>query len=432
MPLKQMHPAEADEFVEQRTLQEAKELLYGWYDYWARPKQHPPQWDWLTWFILAGRGWGKTRTGAEWIRHRVQTGQARRIALVAPTSADARDVMIEGESGLLNICPPHEQPEFEPSKRRLTWYDANGQEQAVAIYYSAEEPARLNGPQHDTIWHDELGVWKYARKTWDMAQMGLRLGDSRQVITTTPKVQNITLIKEILNRDSTAAVYGDTYENREHLSRAFFEQVIGKYEGTRLGKQELFAKILDELPGALWNRELLEQCRVQQAPELARIVVSIDPAVTSSEESDETGITVEGIDARGHGYVLQDLTRKASPSKWAKAAIAAYHWWAADRIVAETNNGGDLVEETIRSVDPSVPVKQVKASRGKYKRAEPIASLYEQQKVHHVGFFDALEDQQCAFLPEETDQSPDRVDAVVWGLTELLLPERTRKKAGTW
>ena len=394
-------------------------LHYDWYGMHARDKQKPPGGDWLTWMVLAGRGWGKSKTAAEWIRHRVETGKAMRIALVAPTSADNRDVQVEGESGLLRVSPPWFRPTYESSKRRVTW--PNG---AIATLYSAEEPDRLNGPQSDCAWCDELGIWRYARETWDMLQLGLRLGESRQIVTTTPKVQNVSLIKRIMGYSSTVTVTGSTYENMENLSAAFKQMVLSTYEGTRLGQQELYAKILEDVPGALWTRDIIEAHRVKDHPRLVRIVVAIDPATTSTEESCETGIIVAGRGDDGHGYVLGDLTRRDTPRGWAGVAIGAYEANNADRIVAEVNNGGDMVEAVIRSVDSSVAYKKVNASRGKRARAEPISALYEQGRIHHVGMFDDLEDQLCSYTPESKD-SPDRMDALVWAFTELMLKDNS-------
>jgi len=394
--------------------EEVYHLYYDWYGFFARPSQQIPEENYLIWFILAGRGFGKTRSGAEWIRHRVENEGAKRIALVAPTASDCRDVMIEGDSGILNISPPWNMPNYEPSKRRLTW--PNG---AIATTYSAEEPDRLNGPQHDSAWSDEIGVWKYARDTWDILQFGLRLGDTRQIVTSTPKVQNISLIKEILGYKGTVLTTGTTYENLDNLSENFRNQIINRYEGTRLGEQELNARILEEVPGALWKREIIEKYRVTEAPELRRIVVAVDPAASASEKSSETGIITAGLGTDDHGYVLADDTLKASPSGWAHRAIRSYEQWQADKIIAETNHGGDMVIHTIQTVDSKVAVKKVTASRGKMVRAEPISSYYEQGKVHHVGKFPALEDQMCSYTHDSSD-SPDRMDALVWALTELM------------
>jgi phage terminase large subunit-like protein len=388
-------------------------LEHDW-RYWARPEQLPPAGEWRTWLVLAGRGFGKTRTGAEWVRSEAEAGRRGRIAVVGPTAADARDVMVEGESGLLAIAPRHARPTYEPSKRRLTW--PNG---ALATLYSADEPDRLRGPQHDGAWCDEAGVWK-APEAWDMLLFGLRLGhDPRVVVTATPKP--VQLIRDLVADPHTVMTRGSTFDNADHLPRAFLEQVVGRYEGTRLGRQELHAELLDDVEGALWSRAMLEACRVRTAPDMQRVVVAIDPAVTSGEHADETGVIVAGLGVDGHGYVLADLTCRLSPEGWARRAITAYREHAADRIVAEVNNGGDLVEATLRAVDRTVSYRKVSASRGKRVRAEPVAALYEQGRVHHVGGYPHLEDQMCSYAPDHYDGSPDRLDALVWAITELQL-----------
>ncbi len=380
----------------------------------------PPPGDWRIWLLLAGRGFGKTRTGAELTGAKVKTGAARRIALVGPTAADVRNVMVEGESGLLAAAGPAQRPRWEPSKGRLTW--PNG---AVATTYSADQPERLRGPQHDFAWCDELAAWRYPA-AWDMLMFGLRLGqDPRVVVTTTPKP--IKLIRELLAAPDVAVTRGTTYDNRANLAPAFLRQIIRRYEGTRLGRQELEAEILDDVPGALWTRERIEHARVghDARPELARIVVAIDPAATSGEEADETGLVVAGSDYAGHGWVLADLSGRYAPPEWARRAIAAYRDWRADRIVAEVNNGGDMVAATLRMIDPEAPFSAVRASRGKSARAEPVAALYEQGRIHHVGAFSQLEDQMCAFTSDfdraRAGYSPDRVDALVWALSALLV-----------
>jgi len=404
---------EREKLLAELTDEEVEALLYDW-PFWARANQLPPPGDWICWLLLAGRGFGKTRTGAEWVRAEVESGRRRRLALVAPTAADARDVMVEGESGILAISPKWFRPLYEPSKRRLTW--PNG---ALATVYSADEPDRLRGPQHDGAWADEVASWKYP-EAWDMLMFGLRLGRSpRVVVTTTPKP--VKVIRELVGAQTTVVTRGSTFENVDNLAPAFLEQIITRYEGTRLGRQELYAEILDDVPGALWTRKVIEDLRVNEPPELARVVVAIDPAVTSGEDSDETGIIVVGRGLDGQGYVLKDLSCRMSPDGWARRAVNAYHEFRADRVVAEVNNGGDLVEKVIRTVDPTVPYRAVRASRGKRVRAEPVAALYEQGRVHHVGGLPLLEDQMCAFLPEGSDVSPDRVDALVWAITELML-----------
>jgi phage terminase large subunit-like protein len=372
--------------------------------------------------LLAGRGFGKTRTGAELVRARVAGWTARRLALVAPTAADARNVMVEGESGILAISPPWDRPRYEPSKRRLTW--PNG---AIATLYSADEPERLRGPQHDATWCDELGSWRYP-EAWDMLMLGMRLGaDPRIVVTTTPRPTK--LIRALIADPTAVVTRGSTYENRTNLAPAFLQQIIRKYEGTRLGRQELEAEILDDVPGALWTRGVIEASRACAAPTLLRVVVAIDPAATSSEDADETGIIVVGKDGQGQGWVLADASGRYPPAEWAKTAIAAYRAHRADRVVAEVNNGGEMVEATLRVIDPNVSFAAVRASRGKLARAEPVAALYEQGRVHHLGTFPQLEDQMCGFVPADhgdfgqrpTGCSPDRVDALVWALTDLMI-----------
>jgi predicted phage terminase large subunit-like protein len=389
----------------------------------ARPNQLPPPGDWWQiWLLLAGRGFGKTRTLAEWVCEQVASGQASWIALVAATAADARDVLVEGESGILAVAPPWFRPIYEPSKRKLTW--PNG---AIARTYSAEEPDRLRGPQHDAAVCDELASWSRP-ETWDMLQLGLRLGrNPRCLVATTPRP--IKLIRDLLAREGHDVVVtrGSTYENRANLAPGFFNQVIRKYEGTRLGRQELNAELLEDTPGALWSHGVIDAARQAAAPNLARIVVAIDPAATSGEDADETGIVVVGKDTQGHGYVLADASGKYQPIEWAKIAIAAYRTHHADRIVAEVNNGGEMVANTLRMVDPNIPFTAVRASRGKVTRAEPVSALYEQGRVHHIGTFPQLEDQMTSFTSDfdrnAAGYSPDRLDALVWATTELLVEQ---------
>lgn len=403
--------SERQSFLRSVTDAEAAVALYDW-TFWARPNQLAPNGTWRTWLLLAGRGFGKTRAGAEWVRSRIDSGDAKRIALVAPTPADARDVMVEGESGLLAISPPWNQPEFQPSKRRVVW--PNG---ALATIYSGFEPDQLRGPQHDTAWCDELASWQYPRETWDNLQFGLRLGDPKTCITTTPRP--IKLLKEIRDAATTVKTVGTSYENRSNLPDSYFEQIIAKYEGTTIGQQEIYAALLEESPGALWTRGTLTKCRVEHPPVMRRIVVAIDPAATANTESSETGIVVAGLADNGHAYVLADLSGRVSPDAWARRAVLAYHDHKADRIIGEHNNGGEMVRHTVLTVDPNVSYKHVWAAKGKYTRAEPIAAKYEQGKVHHVGVFPELEDQLCTWVPGE--DSPDRLDAMVWALSELLL-----------
>lgn len=386
----------------------------------ARSEQLPPPGDWWsTWLALAGRGWGKTRTGTEWVHDNAVRGTASRIALVAPTAADVRDVLIEGPSGFLAVASDSTRPIWEPSKRRLEW--PNG---ATATAYSAEEPERLRGPQHDLAFCDEAAAWRFP-EAMDMLLFGLRVGKRpRMLITTTPKP--VKLIKDLLAREGVDVVVtrGKTLDNAANLAPTFLSQIVAKYDGTRLGRQELNAELLEDVPGALWARSWLDAGRVNEAPPLRRIVVAIDPAVSTSEGSDETGIVVAGIAADQRMYVLDDLSGKFGPDEWARRAMRAYHRWQADRIIGEKNNGGDLIESVIRSVEKHVPYRAVHASRGKVPRAEPISALYEQGKVSHVGMGLAiLEDQMCAFTSDfdrsRSGYSPDRMDALVWALTEL-------------
>ncbi len=398
---------------------EARALLYDW-PFWARPSQLPPAGDWRVWLLIAGRGFGKTRTGAELVRARVNARTAARVALVGPTAADARNVMVEGESGILAISPPWDRPRYEPSKRRLTW--PNG---AIATLYSADEPERLRGPQHDAAWCDELASWRYP-EAWDMLMFGLRLGaDPRVVVTTTPRPTR--LLRELAADRTVTITRGTTYENRANLAADFIEQIVRKYEGTRLGRQEIEAEILDDMPGGLWSRGMIEAARARTAPDLVRVVIAIDPAATSGEEADETGIIVAGRDGQAHGWVLADLSGRYKPTEWAKTAIAAYRAHRADRVVAEVNNGGEMVEATLRVLEPNLAFAAVHASRGKVTRAEPVAALYEQGRVHHLGAFPQLEDQMCNLgggpraESRRAGYSPDRADALVWALTDLLV-----------
>jgi phage terminase large subunit-like protein len=361
----------------------------------ARPEQISPPGNWAIWLILAGRGWGKTRTGAEWVRSQAEGSKAARIALVGATASDVRDVMIEGESGILAISPDHNRPIYSPSKRRLEW--SNG---AIAVAYSAEEPDRLRGPQHSAAWIDELASFANLESTWAMLQFGMRLGKNpQQLITTTPRP--LKLLKQLIARPDSVVTRGSTYDNRKNLPPSFFSQIITKYEGTRLGRQELDAELLEDIEGALWSTTVIEACRVPKDHplDLKRIVVAIDPAISVGENSDSTGIIVCGIGHDNHGYVLEDITGKYSPTEWAMRAIAAYKRHKADRIVAEANQGGAMVETTLRAVDATVPVKLVHASRGKVTRAEPISALYEQARVHHVGLFVELEDEMTSYEP---------------------------------
>ena len=403
------------ETIEQASDKEIEAILREW-SLWARTDQIAPAGDWFTWLLRGGRGSGKTRSGSEFVIERAKAG-CRRIALIGQTKGDVRDTMIEvGDSAILNCSPPDFRPEYEPSKRRLTF--PNG---CIAIAYSGDEPDQLRGPQHDTAWADELAKFKYPQETWDNLELGLRLGDDPRVcVTTTPRP--IPIIKKLLADAMTVDVRCSTYDNAANLADTFIQRILDKYEGTRLGRQELHGELLDDNPNALWNRDAIETLRVRKHPDLTRVVVGVDPEATATENSAETGIVVAGTAMVGdvlHGYILDDLSIRSSPGGWASAAITGYHKHRAVRIIGEVNNGGDMVGFTIKTVDAKVPFKAVHASRGKLTRAEPVSALYEQGRIHHVGSFPDLEDQLCEWVPG--DKSPDRLDALVWAITELML-----------
>ncbi len=413
---------------------------FDWYGRVARENQKPPAWNWFTWLILAGRGFGKTRTGAEYIRSLVETGKARRIALVGPTMNDVRNTMVEGPTGILSACPPWDQPIYEPSKRRITWYPnpkAGRTEKAVALCYSSETPDALRGPQHDAAWGDELAAWEYCQETFDQLLFGLRLGlDPRVVFTTTPRP--IPLVKALLKDETVAVTRGSTYDNQANLAKQTLAQLKRRYEGTKLGRQELHGEVIEDIEGALWTSWILDRNRVDRAPDMARIVVAVDPSGSSKEGGAEQGIVVCGRGVDHHGYVLEDVSCRESPLGWATVAVRAYLDWQADAIVYERNFGGDMVRSTLevamRNAGFYIPLIEVVASRSKLIRAEPVASLYEQCRIHHprcatklgagvtiAPDLERLEDQLCNWVPGET--SPDRLDAMVWGMTELMVDE---------
>lgn len=364
--------------------------------------------------MLGGRGAGKTRAGAEWIRGLVEQKAAGRIALVGETLGDVREVMIDGPSGLRALTRDN-RPRYEPSRKRLLW--PNG---AVAQAFSASEPESLRGPQFDAAWADEVGKWRYAEAAWDMLQFGLRLGERpRQVVTTTPRP--VPILKRLLSDEASVVTRASTYANRANLADAFFRSVITRYEGTRLGRQELDAELIEDNPDALWSREVIDAGRVARAPELVRIVVAVDPPATSGPNADECGIVVAGVDETGRAFVLDDRSMGGlTPLTWASRAAKAYRDHDADRIVAESNQGGEMVSTIMRQVMPSASLRLVRATRGKWLRAEPVAALYERGQVAHVGAFARLEDQMCDFVPGAS-KSPDRLDALVWALTDLML-----------
>jgi len=362
---------------------------------------------------MAGRGFGKTRLGAEWLAAKAVRNPGVRCAIVARTFSDTRNVCVEGVSGILNILR-----EYDAVK---DWNKSNGiltlKNDSIIQTFSADTPDSLRGPQFHYAWCDELAAWQY-EDTWNQLQFGLRLGDHTQaVITTTPRPTK--LIKDLVKRETTVVTRGSTFDNAENLSQSALLEMQTRYAGTRLGQQELYGAILDDNPGALWSRASLEAARVKDTPYLIRVVVGIDPAVTSGEDSDSTGIVVAGLSGDGHYYILADYTLKASPQVWAEKAVYAFELHKADRIIAETNNGGDLVVHLLQQVKNTIPVKKVTASRGKAVRAEPIAALSEQGKLHMVGYFPELEDELCEYEPGVSSKSPDRMDAMVWAVTEL-------------
>jgi len=422
--LREIPPEKLKEVLEQLGPKKTEELQHTW-EFWARPEQLEPTGDWNIWIALAGRGWGKTRAGVEWVRHQIKSGK-KRIAAVAPTNSDIRRVMVEGESGFLNVCWKGDKtyrggklgyPNWSPTNRTLTW--ENG---AKVEFYSAEDPERLRGPQFHAAWADEVAAWRNQQDVWDMLQFTLRLGRKpRVMVTTTPKPTK--LMRALIASPQSHITRGSTFDNIDNLAKPFLETIKKEYEGTRLGNQELYAEMLEEADGALWTTEILDGCTVEQKdiPELNRIVVSIDPAVTSKTESDMTGLIVAGIDVNGIGYVLEDATDRYSPAEWAAKAISLYQEYSADRIVAERNQGGDMVRRTLEAEDEAVPIRLVHASRGKMARAEPISALYERGKVKHAKGLDELETQMRTWEPLGSMGSPDRLDACVWALTDLML-----------
>ncbi len=401
-------------------------VLWNW-PMWARTAQLSPHGDWRVWLIMAGRGFGKTRAGSEWVRMIAERDHAARIALVAASLHEARSVMVEGESGLMAVCPPHLRPRYEPSLRRIVWPGG-----AQALLYSAAEAEALRGPQHSHAWCDEIAKWDdnqgQARRCWDNLMLGLRLGAAPQIVaTTTPR--GVPLVRRLMAQvgeaDDVVLTRGSTLENAANLPGRFIADVTREFDGTLLGRQELDGELVDDLPGALWTRALIERCRDPSAgPAMKRIIVGVDPP--ASAEGDACGIVVCGLGDDGVARVLADASvEKASPERWARAVAEAAHGWSADRIVAEANQGGAMVEAVLRAANAALPVRLVHATRGKVARAEPVAALYEAGRVRHAGLFARLEDELCGLLPGGTYQgpgrSPDRADACVWALTELML-----------
>lgn len=397
-------------------------LLHDW-ESTARPEQvQPNDPNWIQWVYMGGRGTGKTRAASEMVREWGKIPTAR-IALVGPTAADVRDTMVEGVSGILAVCPANERPDYQPSKSRLV-FPSGGK----AHLYSSEKPERLRGPNHSHAWGDEISYWKHSEETLDMLRMTLRMGANPQVLfTMTPKPTN--LIKSLIApQDNHYITKSSTMANEANLSPQFLKEIFNRYDGTRIGRQELYAELLEDIEGAIVTDQHICDARLNEInlDRLVRIEVAVDPAVTNHKKSDHTGIVVAGKDENDEVYVLKDLTMKGSPEQWATVAINAAKEFNADRIIAETNNGGDLVVETLRAVDRSIRIDKVNASRGKHIRFAPVGALYEQGKIHHVGRYPLLEEQLCLFSLDgyEGGDSPDRADALVWAVTSLVLGKR--------
>jgi phage terminase large subunit-like protein len=388
--------------------------------FWERRDQVAPDNDWRVWLVMAGRGFGKTRMGAEWVRALAAKYPGARIALVGATITEARGVMVEGESGLLRLCA-HDGVTWEPSLRSLRWPGG-----AVATLYSAAEPESLRGPQHDFAWADEIAKWPHGVATWDNLMLGLRLGDHPRVMaTTTPRP--VPLVRRLVTEKGVVQTRGATMDNASNLPPEFIDGVQALYGGTRWGRQELEGELIDDVEDALWTRDLIEQCRAGAVPEMKRIVIGVDPPASAG--GDACGIVAVGLASDGKAYVLGDHSvTRPSPERWARAVAAAAEAWGADRVIAEANQGGDMVVSTLRAADVMMPVKKVHASRGKVVRAEPVAALYEGGKAFHAGAFPELEDELCGLISgggyEGPGRSPDRADALVWAMTELMLGKR--------
>ena len=426
--LSSLTPNEVETFLDGLS-HNAVRALPWLFEHWAHDHQRPPAGEWKTWVALGGRGAGKTRAGSEWVRTQVEgarprdPGRAMRVALVAETLDQPRDIMVLGESGIVACSPPDRKPVWEATRRRLVW--PNG---AQAQVFSASDPDSLRGPQFDAAWVDELAKWKNGRAAWNMLQFGLRLGNRpQQMVTTTPRTN--ALLREILGQEGTVTTTAPSHSNRAYLAEGFLEHIEGLYGGTRLGREEIDGIMVGDVDGALWSVAQLDKVRVDLWPDLDRIVVAVDPPVTSNKTSDACGIVVVGAQLQGspqdwNAFVLEDASMaSASPNDWAARAVQLYQKYNADRIVAEVNQGGDLVEAITRSIDGSVSYKGVRATRGKVSRAEPVAALYEQERVFHCAPCRELEDQMCQMTNRGYvgSGSPDRVDALVWGLTELII-----------
>jgi phage terminase large subunit-like protein len=425
--LRELSPSELAKLLTRAETDE-QEYLNSWGEVFLHDHQRPPPGDWTTWLLIGGRGAGKTRAGAEWVKAiagRNAPRLAGPIALIGETEHDAREVMVEGVSGVLAVHGRFDRPIWMPSRRRVEF--ASG---AVAQIFSAEDPESLRGPQFAAAWCDELAKWRQAEATFDMLQFGLRLGERpRQVITTTPRP--IALLRRLIDDPTSTMTRASTEENARNLSPAFFDAVIARYAGTRLGRQEIDGEIVDEREGALWTRAQLEACRVPAAPALTRIVVAVDPPASSRAGADACGLVACGRAEDGTIYVLADDSAAGlSPEAWSRRAIALWRRLEADVLLAEANQGGEMVRAVIGQADPTVPVRMVRATRGKYPRAEPVAQLYEQGRVKHAGTFAALEDEMCDFGRDglSSGRSPDRLDALVWAVAALTFAARAEPR----
>jgi len=406
--------SEREEAISQLSDAEAEALLFDWRGFLARSDQVAPEGDWDIWLALAGRGWGKTETGAQWVKE-LQAQGVMNFALVAETQKDLDEVMV---ARLLAIYPDAERPHVKYKPTRVIW--PNG---ATALGYNGTQPNQLRGPEFEAAWVDELAKYKYARETWDMLQFCMRRGTHpRQLITTTPRP--IELVKAIVagEEGKVHITRGSTMDNVANLASRFLKRVQDRYAGTRLGRQELNAEILGDLPGALWRQSIIDTYRLRDAPKMKRTLVSVDPAVTAGEEADEHGIIVAGMCEEKHGHVLHDGSLRGSPTEWAQEAIALAKRHDAEGVVVEVNQGGDMVAHVLRTIAPNLNVIEVRASKGKHVRAEPIASLYEQGRVHHIGNYPELEGQMTQMTTEgfQGGGSPDRLDALVWAMSELF------------
>jgi len=412
-----MPPAEYAAYLREVAERRSLSLQYDWKAR-AREKQLPPPGDWFIWYIETGRGWGKNRTASEWVRSCIESGKYRSGGIVGPTIATTRNLMVDGPSGIIAVCPPWNKPRYHPTVHKIVW--PNGAEVEV---FSADEPDRLRGANLEFGWADEFGTW-HNSEPFDMFLLCVRIGNRPRILVTgTPKP--LPHVKALPKRPNVVVTKGSTYENKDNLAGHFLEQIRVQYEGTRLGRQELHGEVLDAVEGALWDQErMINRHRVTQFPTLSRIVVAVDPQAGAAGT---TGIVVAGIsddEPLPHGYVLEDLTISGSPDEWGRAAVAGYHKWQANRIVYEKNQGGDMVAETLRTVDSAIPLKDVWASKGKQARAEPISALAEQGRIHHVGFFGELEGELCSWVPGERMPSPNRLDAMVWAFTDMMLGEQ--------